>query len=761
MFENWLRLDFETRSYLEITEYGLYNYASHFSTEPLMLGWKYGRDAVVNLHEFRTGSLPNDLYKALKDENQALTAFNSAFERYILQYCLGIKIPVSRFQDPQASARYLSLPANLEMVGHVLHLGKEFQKDKRGEDLIKLFCEPKSTKKKKNEIQKAYFNDWDSHPAEWELFCEYCKQDVIAEEEVARRLHILDVFPLPERERKIWIFDQAVNDRGFPINRKFCENMLAAGNKAKKETVDAQNKLTGLENSNSAPQLLPWVKQRGYPRGTLRKETVDLILKDPEVNLTATCREVLTKRKEASSTTYKKLATMLRQAGADDRLRHQFVYMGSSRCGRWASGASQLHNMARPSAEFESLENVDCARAMVFAEQFEEMKSRFKSILLTIKNLIRTVFEAPSGQRFNVCDLNAIETRVGAWVAQCTSLMNVFVPTPEEPKGRDPYLDFGVKMTGIPYEKLRADLKSMIAEIKAAAKAVRQMAKPGVLGAIYRLAGGMLGWSKKKYKDHALDCDANEEYGGKKLGKKFCKCPEVRDRVKTGLWGYAENMGVNLTEKQSNEVVRVFRNSYPEIGGVPDYNSDFPGGIWYILENLVKEVLDDKVKNAVRTVGPNGCIKIDKLIITGRGNVLRIQLPSGRYLHYMDARIESTLMPWKDREGKDVYRPALVYAGINQDTKQWENYVTSHGGKIFENIVQGIARDILADKLLEIDALGIEIVAHVHDEGVGLTDDDPMTPGWKEMEHIMSQPISWAPGLLLAADGFESKYYHK
>ena len=214
-----------------------------------------------------------------------------------------------------------------------------------------------------------------------------------------------------------------------------------------------------------------------------------------------------------------------------------------------------------------------------------------------------------------------------------------------------------------------------------------------------------------------------------------------------------------MSEKQANDVVRIFRNAYPEIGGVPDYSTGFPGGIWYILENLVKEVLLGK--NIVRTVGPNDCIRIDKIIITGRGDVLRIQLPSGRYLHYMDARIENTLMPWQDREGNDVYRPALVYAGINQDTKQWENYITSHGGKTFENIVQGIERDILAVKLLEIENLGIEIVAHVHDEGVGLTDNDPMAPGCHEMETIMSTPVNWAPGLLLAADGFDGPYYHK
>jgi DNA polymerase len=756
MFSDWLRLDFETRSHLEISDYGLYNYATHVSTEPLMLGYKFGRDASASLHQFRFGSLPNEIFKALKDENQILTAFNSGFERAILEHCLGIKIPASRFHDPQASARYLSLPADLKTVGRVLRLPKQLQKDKRGESLIDLFSIPKVTKRKKGEIQQAFFNDWNSHPKEWEEFCEYCKQDVIAEEEVARRLHILGVFPLPEFERKIWIFDQRVNDRGFPISETFVKNALEGAEKAKQAALDAQNKLTGLENSNSATQLLPWAKQRGYPRGTLRKETIELILKDPEVTLTETCRQVLIKRKEAASTTYKKLVTMLRHICPDKTLKNQFIYMGSARCGRWSSGASQLHNMARPTSEFESIETLDIGRALVYAKDYAGIKDRFESVLLTVKNLIRTVFEAPEGKQFSVCDLNAIETRVGAWIAECGALLKVF----EE--GRDPYLDFASKIFGIPYEKLWDDYKGKNGkEAQLAAKSMRQIAKPGVLGAIYRLSGGGWGWSKKPYKDHALDCDASEvNEDGKKTGKKDCKCPVVRDRVKTGLWGYAENMGVEMTDKQANDVVRIFRDAYIEVGGIPNRNTGFAGGIWYILEAAVKDVLEDGTKNVVRTVGPNGCIKIDKLIITGRGNVLRIQLPSGRYLHYIDARIENTLMPWKDSDGNDVYRPALVYAGTNQDTKQWEDYITSHGGKIFENIVQGIARDILAVKLLIIDAL-IAIVAHVHDEGVGLADNDPMAPGSSEMETIMSAPVDWAPGLLLGAAGFDGTYYHK
>ena len=341
--------------------------------------------------------------------------------------------------------------------------------------------------------------------------------------------------------------------------------------------------------------------------------------------------------------------------------------------------------------------------------------------------------------RFNVCDLNAIETRVGAWFSQCQALMDVFTPLPGLPNGRDPYLDFASRMYGVPYETLYHDLHNKQDKKKQAeAKFKRQMAKVGVLAAIYRQGGGGWGRSSDGYLDHTDDCP----------GGKHCGCPMVYDKVKTGLWNTAENMGVIMTQEEAHQIVRSFREAYLEIPAC-----------WKMLEDVVMDVL--KGTNTVRRVGPGGCVTIDKINIEGCGALLRIQLPSGRYLHYLDARIENCLMPWKDGDGNDVYREALVYAGQNQKTDQWDIWVQSHGGKLFENIVQGIARDILAVKLLEFEDREMPVVGHVHDEGICLVPDDPFSPTVKDMVRIMSTPVDWAPGLLLGADGFEGSFYHK
>lgn len=340
--------------------------------------------------------------------------------------------------------------------------------------------------------------------------------------------------------------------------------------------------------------------------------------------------------------------------------------------------------------------------------------------------------------RFNVCDLNAIETRVGAWLAGCTDLMKVFEPWQDPrgkmcPNGKDPYLSFACKMYCREFDALYADYKGWNGkERQGEAKRMRQVAKPGVLGAIYRLSGGELLVVTKD---------------------------GLAYKIKTGLWDYSDKMGIEMSQKQAHEVVEIFRNSYPEI-------CDPKFGIWKRLELAVADVMDPRRSNTVREIGPEGAkVVIDRLNIEDRHPMMRMRLPSGRYLHYLDARLEPKEMPWKtlDDDGGEiaVYRDSLIYGGMNQKTKQWDPNIATHGGKLFENLVQGISRDILGEKLLGFEDREMPVCGHVHDEGITLVPNDIISPTVRDMVEIMSAPVSWAPGLLLGADGYEDPYYHK
>jgi len=194
------------------------------------------------------------LDEALNDPNVPLVAFNSVFERYMFRK-LGYEIPASRFIDPQVGGRYLSLPASLGVQCHVMDVPANLTKDERGDDLIKLFCEKVVVKQTKKNPGREYYNDWNSHPKEWQEFLGYGRQDVVSEGELLRRMRILRALPLPEFEQKMWLLDQLVNDRVMPVDVEFVRKMYRLAVRAKEEAKVNFEKMTGVTNANSPAQI--------------------------------------------------------------------------------------------------------------------------------------------------------------------------------------------------------------------------------------------------------------------------------------------------------------------------------------------------------------------------------------------------------------------------------------------------------------------------------------------------------------------------
>lgn len=394
----YLHADFETRSAVPLRgpkSVGLYNYMHHWTTKALMLAWAYD-DEPVEVWQMDKTPMPEKLRLGLEDQKQMICAWNTTFERYVFDYILKIHIPINRFGDPQASASYLSLPKDLDDVSEILGLSADQAKNKEGKKYIDMFSQLTPNKKKRGETATYYFRDESTDPVEWAKFVEYCRQDVVAERAIKNKLIAMKVFPLPEREKKIWIFDQKVNDRGMPVDISFAKKAFSLATRAKTEALEELARLTGLDNANSNAQMLEWVKTQGYKYDSLEKEFVASDLKF-NTDLTPLGRQVLEARKAASSTTYKKMGAIIRQISPDSRLRNQFLYMGSARCGRWSGNAVQLHNFARPEPKFEDPEVLDKARALIYAEDYEGIKKEFGSVLLTVKNCIRTVFVAGCG----------------------------------------------------------------------------------------------------------------------------------------------------------------------------------------------------------------------------------------------------------------------------------------------------------------------------------------------------------------------------
>ncbi|MCK5640694.1 MAG: hypothetical protein KAJ19_07850, partial [Gammaproteobacteria bacterium] len=185
-----------------------------------------------------------------------------------------------------------------------------------------------------------------------------------------------------------------------------------------------------------------------------------------------------------------------------------------------------------------------------------------------------------------------------------------------------------------------------------------------------------------------------------------------------------------LDDNEMNALVRKWRKANPAIVK-----------LWKDVEGHAKKAIKERGK--IET-------PIKNLIFESDGAVLTIQLPSGRKLFYQSPGFA------ENRFGALGIR----YKGVDQKTKQW-GWVDTYGGKLVENIVQAISRDILAHSMLELDYFGHDINMHVHDEVVcevvGSRSDEHL----KNMIRIMDSPISWAPGLILKSDGYITPFYKK
>jgi DNA polymerase len=255
-----LHLDFETRSTVDIREQGLDVYARN--AEVLMLAWALNDQAPQIWLPHET-PIPENLALLLERKEIVKVAWNSAFERAIFWHTWGINIPLTSWLDPSCMARYAGLPSSLADVGEALGLPQDEAKDKDGKRLIQKFCKPK---------KDGTYKDWNTDPEDWARFCDYCKQDVIAERNILRKLE--KGFMLPPRERKIWLLDQQINERGIPVDMTFVHNAKVIVDAERSRLMDELGKLTNLENPNSTKQMLGFLKENGYPYESLKQKMV-------------------------------------------------------------------------------------------------------------------------------------------------------------------------------------------------------------------------------------------------------------------------------------------------------------------------------------------------------------------------------------------------------------------------------------------------------------------------------------------------------
>jgi DNA polymerase len=253
-------IDLETRSTVDIKEAGLDVYSRN--AEVLMLAYALN-DQSPQLWLPHEQPMPDDVLMYLMRREIVKVSWNFSFERAVFKHALGIDIPTTQALDPSCMARYAGLPSSLADVGEALGLPQDQAKDKDGKRLIQKFCRPK---------KDGTYKDWNSDPEDWARFCDYCRQDVVAERNILRKLE--KGFMLPPRERKIWLLDQQINERGIPVDMTFVHNAKKIVDAERSRLMDELGKLTNLENPNSTKQMLGFLKENGYPYESLNQKMV-------------------------------------------------------------------------------------------------------------------------------------------------------------------------------------------------------------------------------------------------------------------------------------------------------------------------------------------------------------------------------------------------------------------------------------------------------------------------------------------------------
>lgn len=405
-----LSIDIETRSSEEIGKTGLYKYAQSPDFEILLFAYQLDEEPVEVVDLKQGEQIPSAIVKALADPAVCKHAYNAAFEWYCLNRA-GYRTPLDQWRCTMAHGLYCGYTAGLDATGKAIGLPQDKQKLAVGKALIRYFCVP--CRATKSNGGRSWNEPWHA-PEKWELFKEYCGQDVVTEKEIQRRL---ELFPVPEEEWRQWQMDVRMNAYGVRVDRELIDGVLRINARSEAELTEEAMRITGLENPNSVAQLKGWLENRiGDCLGvkteltTLSKEKVSALL--AQTGIPKDVRRVLEIRQQLGKTSVKKYVAMESARCEDDRIRGLTQYYGANRTGRWAGRLVQMQNLPR-----NYLKTLDYARKLAKNGNFEGLRLLYGNVPDTLSQLIRTAFIPSEGHKFVVADFSAIEARVIAWLA--------------------------------------------------------------------------------------------------------------------------------------------------------------------------------------------------------------------------------------------------------------------------------------------------------------------------------------------------------
>ncbi len=397
-----LHVDFETRGVLDLREVGLHRYARDANTSPWCMSWAIGE---MEPEVWVVGQPMPERVRQHVVEHNPVYAHNAPFELEIWN-----QICVPRYGWPElkpeqtfctmAKCYAMGLPGALEDAA--LALGMSILKDAEGRALMLRMARPRS---KPGEPLV-----WWDEPEKLARLYAYCQQDVRVERELGKRL-----MPLSARERRIWLLDYKINQRGVLVDITTAKAAveLAAAMKVKYD-VDIAKATSGAATTCTAlGPIKKWLAANGCPEaadGLAKQDVTDLLARD---DIPAAAKHVLTLRQEAGKASTAKFDVMVNVAGADGRVRNMYQYHGAQP-GRWAGRKVQTHNLPRDMPKAAVVEKI---LDLVRRGEHEAIDMIYGPPLTQISRCLRSFFIAPTGKKIVSGDFSNVEGRGQAWFA--------------------------------------------------------------------------------------------------------------------------------------------------------------------------------------------------------------------------------------------------------------------------------------------------------------------------------------------------------
>lgn len=693
-------------------------YAEHPTCDVLCLAYDLKEGEGRRLWIPSAPMLPDDLLDHIRSGG-IIEAWNAPFEVWVWNFVLVRKyhfppLQLTQVRDAAAKARAYGLPSSLKNAAQALRTTA--QKDKEGMRLINKFSIPRNPTKT-NSALRTFPVPADPDTA---LLYSYNRQDIATEAEISARVPELNEFEL-----EFWQCDLRINQRGVAIDKRSVENCIKIVEAAHRKYNAKLSQLTDgqCKSSGEIQRIVKWLASELVHVSDLTADTVDDLLSNDQ--LPDNVLQVLQIRKALSSAAVKKLYSMKYQATSDERLHDLFSYH-AARTGRFAGVGAQPQNLPRDGLNVKCCEG--CGRH--FSLNLSECpwgKHNFTTKIKWNSNAAVDALEV-----INAGSLKLLEYYFGDAIGAISGcLRSLFISA----AGKD--------LICSDYKSIEAIVLAMLAGEEWRIEVFRSH------GYIYEMSASKItGIPFDDYITHKARTGEEHHPTRNKVGK----VAELAGGFGGGVGAYKRfgAEGFIGSDAEIQRVVYAWREASPAIvefwGGQQRRSARY---------HYTKEYYGLEGSAILAVLHPGLEFSHRMITYIKRGDVLFCRLPSGRYICYHEPRLEPS------EKFPSLFQ--LSFMGWNTNPEMgsigWVRMRT-YGAKLTENVVQAVARDILAHAIVNLEKAGYSVVLHVHDEIVAEIDEG--FGSVEEFEEIMSTAPAWANDWpIRVAGGWRGKRYKK